>query len=182
MTVYKRPDQPYNYSLAYDKINPLPADGFPRITSEGLRILKEGLEGDFTNWAYFNGNHTQEIPADMIHNAGISADPETRHYQIKIWHGLTCPQVDYLNLAPTIEFDKIEVWPPVDDKKEYVIFKNSKEGFFTPSLIVLLDDYGQHSKNRTIYKTVWEMEKEQQKIEIKPHYRTKTIFDFGEVE
>lgn len=25
-------------------------DGFPRITSEGLEILKEGLNGDFSRW------------------------------------------------------------------------------------------------------------------------------------
>lgn len=138
-----------DFMLKEEYPNPLPNDGFPRMTKEALGILKEGLEGNFDQWTGQIGNHPLHLPSFMCRNVSISCAPDIPHFQATYWHGRTFPLVDGYSLAPTIEFDKLDIsysW----DELIYVKLKNSKDSHFTTGVPVLIDDFG-IDKKRTIY-------------------------------
>ena len=147
--------------MTWNLPNPLPNDGYPRITYEGYEILREGLNGNFDRWCDSIGNHPLAIGHDKCRNIYISCCPEKRHFQINIWFGQKSPMVEYSPIAPTIEFDTIDtlrreaidnIKPKELPPKDRIMLKNSKDGFFTTGIMILLDDYGVNAKKRTYYK------------------------------
>lgn len=141
--------------------NPLPNDGYPRMTMECYEILKEGVrEGRFDRWCDSIGNHSRSLGFDMSRNIHITADPKTNHFQCTIWFGTASPMIEYTPIAPTIEFDTIDTrrgmasdsgvaeLPP----EGYFVLRNSKDRWFTTGIYILLDDYGMNAKKRVFYK------------------------------
>lgn len=88
--------------------SPLPDDGLPRITPEGIRILSEGMRGDFTRWKWGIGNHPLEMPRDHLRNAVIHAMKDEPHFTVGFWTGNTFPQVKHTSFAPTCSFDRVD--------------------------------------------------------------------------
>lgn len=148
--------------MTWDLPNPLPNDGYPRMTTEGFEILKEGLrEGNFDRWCDSIGNHSRSIGHDKCRNLYISCDPKTNHFQCTIWFGQSPPTIEYMPIAPTYEFNIIDTrrgmalptgyqeLPP----EGYFALRNSKDDWFTTSVMILLNDYGMDARRRTYYKT-----------------------------
>lgn len=93
------------YVMDYDK-STLPADGFPRITSEGVEILKEGLRGDFSRWRWSIGNHPLEMPAEHVRNLIIRTMSDRPHFYAEFWFGPRFPVTKRNRvLAPYVVFD-----------------------------------------------------------------------------
>ena len=92
-----------------EKINPLPKDGLPRITTEGVEILKEGLRGDFSRWVWSIGNHPLEIPDRCVRNLIIRAMNDRPHFIAEFWSGNRFPKTKHLpNLLPYYCFDVLD--------------------------------------------------------------------------
>lgn len=90
-----------------DAKNPLPKDGLPRITREGIIILYEGLKGDFRRWRQGIGNHPLEMPLEHIRNITIHAEKNRPHFVARVWYG-DFPVVKYRVLAPLVPFDTMD--------------------------------------------------------------------------
>lgn len=127
--------KPQYWSIDSDG-NPLPDNGFPRITSEALEILKEGLNGDFRRWKCGIGNHPYELPANQIRNITICATPEGDHFVAKPWTGMYYPMTDKNTSAiPWYAFDEID-----EAYDQRIMLKRSDDFWF--GLPVFLDSYG----------------------------------------
>ena len=174
--------------------NTLPADGLPRLSSEGYRILRNGLIGSFDEWDRQIGNHPLTLPADTTRNVKIDYDPEKNHFNVTFWYGQTFPVIeDCLSLAPTFCFDKIEEWPipsvRKDEPLEYIKLGQSYDVYPWDGVIILIDDYGTDNRHdRTLYHT-WRgrygdiSEVPEPKPEpLKKPVKTVSLFDFGEVK
>lgn len=132
---------------------PLPADGFPRITSEGVRLLQAGLAGDFTGWVTKPANHPMEIPSEHVRNCGFCADPESMHFIATAWFGSCYPRLDGICMAPHVEFDAIDL------KEIYVpqsptirLYCGGKWGFRC-GVQIAVDDRGVGTRETTRYDT-----------------------------
>ena len=143
-----------DYMTCY-KPNPLPNDGYPRMTMECYEILKEGLrEGNFDRWCDSIGNHPLSLGFDKSRNIDITCDPKRNHFQCKVWFGTASPTVEYMPIAPNIEFDTRRrttasgELPP----EKYFVLRNSKDSYSTTGIFILLDDYGMDAKKRIFYK------------------------------
>ena len=142
--------------MTWDLPNPLPDDGYPRLTMEGYEILREGLNGNFDRWCASIGNHSRSIGHDKCRCLTITCDPKSMHFQITLWFG-KFPTLEYRSIAPTIEFNKVDTrrynvaegeLPP----EGIIELKNTKDGFFTTGIPILLDDYGMNARKRVFYK------------------------------
>lgn len=175
-------------------INPLPADGLPRITSEGYRILRNGLNGYLDEWAEQIGNHPLTLPNDLTRNLNIAYDPEKNHFTIEFWYGQKAPLIDdCLVLTPTFYFDKIEEWPIKslrgNEPLEYIKIGQSNDVYPWDGVIILIDDYGTDNRHdRTLYQTwrgrygdIYEVPITKPEPLKKP-IKTVSLFDFGEVK
>ena len=104
------PDNPNSYDNMmgkYDDRNPLPNDGLPRMTSEGIEILAEGLRGDFHRWRWGIGNHPLEMPVEHIRNLTIHCMKDEPHFMAAFWFG-EYPIVNYRACTPWIPFDTLD--------------------------------------------------------------------------
>lgn len=91
----------------------LPRDGLPRITAEGVKLLAEGLRGDFSGWRWAIGNHPLELPSEHVSNFQVRAMKDRPHFLAKFWYGDTFPAVKYHVLTPSYAFDMLDtmtVW------------------------------------------------------------------------
>ena len=88
---------------------PLPRDGLPRITQEGIAILAEGLRGDFHRWRWSIGNHPLELPCEHVSNLRIAAMKDEPHYVAHAYTGKEFP-LTYHNMVmvPWFVFDKLD--------------------------------------------------------------------------
>ncbi len=132
---------------------PLPADGFPRITSEGVRLLQAGLAGDFTGWVKRPANHPMEIPSEHIRNCGICAEPESMHFIATVWFGQYYPRLDGAGMAPDVDFDAIdlnEIYVPRSNTIH--LYRKGKWGF-RRGVSLAVDDRGVGTKDTTRYDT-----------------------------
>ncbi len=99
---------------------PLPDDGFPRITTEGVAILREGLAGDFTRWLWGIGNHPLEIPLRETRNLVIRAMKDEPHFYATFWFGHYYPQTKkYKVLTPWFCFDQLDTYLSEHSPEEY---------------------------------------------------------------
>lgn len=106
------PDNPNSYDnmcLADKYPNPLPNDGLPRITLEGLDILAEGLRGDFHRWRWGIGNHPLEMPVEHLRNMTIHCMKDEPHFIASFWFGTVYPVVGYRNMTPWVPFDTLDL-------------------------------------------------------------------------
>ena len=88
---------------------PLPRDGFPRITAEGVKILIEGLRGDFTRWRWSIGNHPLEFPYEHIMNGRICAMKDQPHFVAHLWTGPRYPSTKRnRDMVPWYCFDEVD--------------------------------------------------------------------------
>ena len=105
-------DQRTQYSMDFEDRehdNPLPRDGLPRITSEGLAILLEGLRGDFHRWKWAIGNHPLELPAGCARNFFVRAMEERPHFIAEFWTGLKWPRTKTnVRAMPHYCFDEVD--------------------------------------------------------------------------
>lgn len=101
--------QTQQYFNEYEEINPLPNDGLPRITLEGLDILAEGLRGDFHRWRWGIGNHPLEMPLEHIRNMTIHSMKDEPHFIVSFWYGTEYPIVGYRNMTPWVPFDILDL-------------------------------------------------------------------------
>lgn len=116
----------------------LPADGFPRITGEGVEVLKEGMHGDFTRWAWGIGNHPMELPSKYLRNCHIRAMKDRPHFYIGFWYGLHYPQTKRnLVLTPWYCFDQLDLNESVTDRTTIALRQSSD---YWSHLSLLLDD------------------------------------------
>jgi len=156
----------------------LPCDGFPRITSEGIRLLRQGLAGNFEGWERYPTNHPMEVPRSQLRNCAICADPKTMHLYCTAWFGYEFPVLGGTLMAPRVPFDAIDL----------------KEGYIPPACTILLykegawrqctgillavDDRGLGSKQSTVFATIQgtegidEDEDEHVVFEVQPCQRT----------
>lgn len=102
-------DRRTQYFAITDEENPLPKDGLPRITSEGLEILKEGLRGDFSRWMWAIGNHPLEVPGKHLRNCIIRAMKDEPHFIAELWTGSRWPATKH-NVRAITEycFDELD--------------------------------------------------------------------------
>lgn len=133
----------------------LPHDGFPRITLEGIRLLKQGMAGDFEGWLTIPANHPREIPAEEVSNCSISADPETMHFIVTAWHGMEYPKLHGIGMAPAVEFDKLDLkesYTPLPD----TIFLTSgrKPWGWRTGVSIAVESRGIGTADTTIYKSL----------------------------
>ena len=118
--------------------NALPNDGFPRLTSEGLEILKEGLNGDFARWKVSIGNHPYELPYSEVRNFQVCATHEGDHFVAHCYTGLHYPQTTKNSVViPWYSFDKVDE----NYGKEKVMLTRSDDFWF--GLPILLGSYGE---------------------------------------
>lgn len=127
----------------------LPADGFPRISSEGIRLLVAGLAGDFTGWERHPTNHPLEIPREHVRNCAICADPVKMHFICTTWYGSQYPRLDGAGMAPRVEFDAVDL------KEIYVpptctisLYRKGGWGFCT-GVLLGIDDRGVGTRETT---------------------------------
>ena len=131
----------------------LPNDGWPRISSEGIAILKEGLAGDFSRWEKVGYlNHPMCLPSEHVENASISCDPETPSFAIRFWYG-EFPKIKDAVLAPTFEFNEIDDMATYDPGTGYVHLRMRKgqEWDWYSSVILLVDDAHADERRKTDY-------------------------------
>ena len=100
-------DQGTQYAFEYENKCPLPRDGLPRITLEGIEILSEGLRGDFHRWRWGIGNHPLEMPLEHIRNLTIHCMKDEPHFMASFWFG-EFPQVNYRVMTPWVPFDTLD--------------------------------------------------------------------------
>lgn len=102
-------DSRTQYFAITDEGNPLPKDGLPRITTEGLEILKEGLRGDFSHWVWSIGNHPLELPGKHMRNLIIRAMDDEPHFIAEFWTGSRYPKTKHnVRALPNYCFDEID--------------------------------------------------------------------------
>ncbi len=119
----------------------LPADGFPRITSEGVEILKEGLRGDFSRWEWGIGNHPMEMPSKYLRNLHIRAMDDRPHFYATFWYGPHFPSTKKnLVMTPWFCFDRLDdlVLEHADYKASHICLEQTAD--FWAHLPLLLDD------------------------------------------
>lgn len=124
------------YSL--DIKNPLPEDGFVRITEEGAKILAEGLRGDFSRWAWGIGNHPIIFPSwSHARNLRITAMDDRPHFQAQFWYGSHFPQTKhYQVMAPSFTFDTLDFHEEYDPRTSVTLGQSSD---YWAHLGILLD-------------------------------------------
>ncbi len=132
----------------------LPADGFPRISSEGIKLLLAGLDGDFSGWVRRPANHPMEIPSEHVRNCGICADPESMHFIVTVWYGPEYPRLDGACMAPDVEFDAIDL------KEIYVpqsptirLYRKGKWGFRC-GVLIAVDGRGIRTRETTRFDAI----------------------------
>ena len=131
-------DQVTQYS--HEDHGNLPEDGLPRITTEGIQILIEGMHGDFSRWRWGIGNHPLEMPSEHIRNILIRADKDTPHFIAEHWTGDTFPSVKYKVLAPYYSFDQLDTMQSefATDPPENIVLRQSHDWWTRVS--VCIDD------------------------------------------
>lgn len=87
----------------------LPRDGVPRISTEGIRLLEQGLAGDFGGWEtvpYLN--HPHVLPDRCLSNVVVRAD-DRGHFTAMVWFGPSYPTVKGMRVAPVVVFDRMDL-------------------------------------------------------------------------
>ena len=131
------PDHRRNYDWNAERIPK--RDGFPRITSEGVEILKKGLRGDFSRWVWGIGNHPLELPTEHTCNLSIHAEDEQPHFFASFWYGKAYPQTKkHMVLTPWFCFDQLDDLIVGGDKTVSVRLRQSSDSW--AHLTILLDD------------------------------------------
>lgn len=135
-------DQRTQYSMDFDDRehdNPLPRDGLPRITSEGLAILLEGLRGDFHRWKWSIGNHPLELPAGTVRNAFIRAMEDEPHFLADTWTGHKWPNTKHNHRAmPTFPFDEVDTMSVYTEPQGHINLRQSSD--YWASAPIFIDD------------------------------------------
>lgn len=120
--------------------NPLPDDGFPRITSEGVKILIEGIRGDFSRWCWGIGNHPIELPARCVRNLTVRCMKDELHFIARFYYGTHYPQTTkYQNLAPDFVFDKVDDMMGYTDRTSIRLLQSAD---YWAGVSVLIDNLG----------------------------------------
>lgn len=101
---------------------PLPADGLPRITAEGIRILVEGLRGDFRRWRWGIGNHPLQMPYEHTRNLYITAMKDRPHFLAAFYYGDKYPQVKYIVMTPRYPFDMVDTYTNTEEESSTGIY------------------------------------------------------------
>ena len=98
-----------DHQQPWEDTSTLPRDGLPRITTEGVRILAEGLRGDFRRWVWTIGNHPLEIPREHVRNVRICAMDDRPHFVAHAYTGIEYPQTKKgANMIPWYCFDELD--------------------------------------------------------------------------
>lgn len=119
--------------------NTLPEDGFPRMTTEGAEILREGLNGDFARWRVAIGNHPYELPLTEVRNVMICATDTGDHFVAKWWTGHHYPKTTKSEIVmPWFVFDQID--EAYRDGHKIVLTRSDD---YWAHLPILLDGYGE---------------------------------------
>ena len=131
----------------------LPNDGWPRISSEGIAILKEGLAGDFSRREKVGYlNHPMCLPSEHVENASIQCDPDEMHFSIAFWYG-EYPKVKDACLAPHFTFNKIDDMATYDPGTGYIRLTMDKGDVWDwySSVAILVDDAHADERRKTDY-------------------------------
>lgn len=159
MTIYKAPPN-FDESLKlpdrqdteyYDEGSSLPKDGLPRISKEGMEILIEGLQGDFSRWSWGIGNHPLHIPYTHTQNVIIDAMKDRPHFIAKFWFGENYPQVNYCVMVPWFCFDEVDTYTLREDEINRIHLRQSTDCWAFATLQI--DDcniWTQRDKNRFV--------------------------------
>lgn len=157
----------------------LPRDGFPRITSEGIRLLRQGLAGNFEGWERYPTNHPMEVPRSHLSNCAICADPTTMHFYAVVWFGHGCPKLHGIVMAPQICFDAVQLnedcSPPTATIK---LHTSDKPWGWLTGVNIAIDDRAFGLKDTTVFATIPETEgidedeDEHEVFEVQPCQRT----------
>lgn len=129
----------------------LPKDGLPRISKEGMEILIEGLQGDFSRWSWGIGNHPLHIPYAHTQNVIIDAMKDRPHFIAKFWFGENYPQVNYCVMVPWFCFDEVDTYTLREDEINRIHLRQSTDCWASATLQI--DDcniWTQRDKNRFV--------------------------------
>lgn len=121
--------QPEDLRTQYypEQPSPLPQDGLPRITAEGMEILLEGMRGDFHRWRWSIGNHPFQLPYEHARNILINAMKERPHFIARFWYGPDYPQVKYRVLTPAYSFDRVDTLTIGEDPVESIHLRQAAD-------------------------------------------------------
>lgn len=129
----------------------LPKDGLPRISKEGMEILIEGLQGDFSRWSWGIGNHPLHIPYTHTQNVIIDAMKDRPHFIAKFWFGENYPQVNYCVMVPWFCFDEVDTYTLREEEINRIHLRQSTDCWASATLQI--DDcniWTQRDKNRFV--------------------------------
>jgi|GEM_PF-4957900 len=169
----RRPEARRSHEMM-NKDGSLPRDGFPRITTEGIHILEEGLNGDFRRWALTCTNHPFELPYGELQNCSIHATEDMEHFEVCVWFGHEYPRVQDKCIAPSYEFDTITNY----EDSEYITWKmediylSHSRDMFTAGICLLRDAFGVGRARGEKHTTVYERIEDEEACECEP---TKTL-------
>lgn len=154
----------------------LPHDGFPRISSEGIRLLQQGMAGDFSGWRSIPTNHPRELPQSELSNCAIYADPKEMHFICRAWAG-PWPQLHGVGMVPTVEFDTLNLNEVCIPQSDTIYLTSSRKPWgFLVGVQLAVDDRGYGSKDTTIFgkpeQAVIEEEDEHEVFEVQACQRT----------
>lgn len=132
-----------------------PCDGFPRISSEGIRLLMQGLAGDFEGWSLKTSNHPMEIPEEEVSNCAIRADPSTMHFYAVTWFGHGCPKLHGIVMAPQISFDAVDLREYYNPPTETIrLHTSDKPWGWLMGVNIAIDDRAYGAKDTTLYERI----------------------------
>lgn len=133
----------------------LPHDGFPRISTEGIRLLQQGLAGDFEGWEKIPANHPMELPRTELSNCSICADPETMHFIARAWHGIQYPRLDSHGMDVSVEFDEIDLKEGYNPTPDTInLTRSHKPWGWLTRVPLAVDDRGAGFKDTTLYEKI----------------------------
>lgn len=130
----------------------LPNDGWPRITSDGIDILEEGLRGDFSRWEHIGWmNHPKWLPG-CTRNCNITCDPKEMHFSVQFWYG-RWPAIKEMSLAPNFSFNEVDRMEAYDPRPGYIVLRLRKGDTWDwySNVHVLVDDAYSDEKRKTDY-------------------------------
>lgn len=155
----------------YDDRSSLPKDGLPRISKEGLKILIEGLQGDFSHWSWGIGNHPLHIPYIHTQNVIIDAMKDQPHFIAKFWFGEHYPQVNYIVMTPWFCFDEVDTCTLREEEINRIHLRQTTD--YWASLTLQIDDcniWTQKDRNRFVkgskYNYSTEEEEDEEALEV----------------
>lgn len=119
----------------------LPKDGFPRITSHAVKLIQQGLKGNFKGWEFISYcNHPLQIPTSECQNCHIMASEDwggKPQFIVQVWFGPKCPLLHGVNMCPDIEFSSIDLNDYYEPQCNHITLKN--DDWFA-NVLIAVDD------------------------------------------